>query len=300
MVVLTGSAYPVLAERIAAELRLSLGKAHAGTFADGERDVWVEERVVGQDVLLIQSMVAPTDSAIMELCLLSDAVRREGARSITAVVPYFGYARKERQSRLGEPISARVVVDMLVASGVSHIIGCDVHATAIAGFATVPFHVTSALPVFAQRIRPSITPQSIVLAPDAGGVKRARDFAAMLNLPVGFFEKQRNPHGRDVVETMSLNGVDDHRHAIIIDDLISTGSTIRQAAAYLKERGVERVDACATHMLGNDAAWYGIQESAIDQLYVGDTVPVMRPEAVTKGEVVGLAPQIAGYILTTI
>lgn len=296
MVLLAGTAHPELAAGVADCLHTNLGRLKVARFADGELDVWLEERVSGEDVVVIQPTTPPVNDHLLEICLIADAARRAGAKSITAVIPYFGYARKERQSRLGEAIAAKVVVDLLTTSGVSKIITCDLHAPAVVGFSTIPFSALTALSILAEKLRPFVLADTIVMAPDAGGVKRARNLGQLLGLPVGFIEKRRDAAAPDQLEVLSLNGVSGQKRAIIIDDLISTGATIMQATTFLKEQGVAEVIVVATHGVFSQNALANLQQSAIDKLLITDTVPFSQDGISSKVSVLSIASLLADAI----
>src|SRR3989304_7610509 len=189
--IFAGTSNPALARNVSQKSKIPLGKIELGVFADGEIDVWVAEDVNNSDVFIIQSNSPPINNHIIELALIADALHRSGAYRITAVIPYFGYSRKEKQTRPGEPISAKVVADLIVSSGINKVICLDLHADAIVGFFNVPVIYLSALEVLAKRIKQEKYKNAVVVAPDVGGVRRARNFASFLGCPLGVIEKNR-------------------------------------------------------------------------------------------------------------
>ncbi|MBI2012629.1 ribose-phosphate pyrophosphokinase [Candidatus Curtissbacteria bacterium] len=245
--IFAGSSNPNLAAAISKRSKIALGKIDIGRFLDGEIDIWIEDDVNNSNVFIIQSNSLPVNDHIIELALIADSLRRSGAHKITAVIPYFGYSRKEKQTRRGEPISAKVIADLIVASGINKVICLDLHSDAIVGFFNVPVIYLSALEVLADRIRKEKITSPVVVAPDVGGVKRARNFATLLNSPLAVIEKHRYEHRRDQMEVLSITGELIGDTAIIIDDIISTGGTIVESASALKKRGVKKIIACAVH-----------------------------------------------------
>lgn len=270
--IFSGSSNKNLAEAVSKKSKIPLGKIDLGTFSDGELDVWVEEDVNNSNVFILQSNSSPVNDNIIELLLISDALRRSGAHKITAVIPYFGYSRKEKQNRRGEPISAKVIADLIVTAGINKIICLDLHADAIVGFFDVPVIYLTALNVLAARLQQEKLQNPVVVAPDVGGVKRARNFAAILKTPLAVIEKHRQTAARDTVEVLSMSGEVAGDTAIIIDDVISTGSTIIQSANALKQKGVKKIYVCATHGVFAGNAVANLEKSHIDKLFVTDSI----------------------------
>jgi len=234
--IFAGSSNPNLAQKISQMSRIPLGRIDVGKFSDGEIDVWVEDDVNNSNVFIIQSNSNPVNDNIIELSLIADAVRRSGAHKITAVIPYFGYSRKEKQSRRGEPISAKVIADIIIACGINKVICLDLHSDAIVGFFDVPVIYLSALEIMASKLKDEKLTSAIVVAPDVGGVKRARNFASILNTPLAVIEKHRHTNKRDQMEVLSMSGEVTGDTAIIIDDVISTGGTIIESANASRKR----------------------------------------------------------------
>src|SRR3989344_1478868 len=220
--IFSGSSCPKLAQSISQKSKIPLGNIEIGKFSDGEIDVYVKDDVSNSNVFIIQSNSAPVNDNIIELSLIADALKRSGAEKITAVIPYFGYSRKEKQSRPGEPISAKVIADLIITSGVNKVICLDLHSDAIVGFFNVPVIYLTALEILAEALKNGKIKNPVVVAPDVGGVKRARNFANYLNAPLAVIEKRRQIEERDKMEVLSMTGEVSGDTAIIIDDVIST------------------------------------------------------------------------------
>lgn len=270
--IFSGTSCPQLAKSISQKSKIPQGNLEIGKFSDGEIDVYVKDDVNNSNVFIIQSNSAPVNDNIIELSLIADALKRSGAQKITAVIPYFGYSRKEKQSRPGEPISAKVIADLIVASGISKVICLDLHSDAIVGFFNVPVIYLSALEVLASRVKKEKIKSPIIVSPDVGGVKRARNFANILNAPLVVIEKHRDIGQRDKIEVLSMSGEIKGDTAIIIDDVISTGGTIIESAYALKERGVKKIIVCATHgvLVGN--VIQNLEKSSIDKVLITDSI----------------------------
>ena len=270
--IFAGSSNPTLAKLVSQKSRISLGDIELGSFSDGEIDVWVKNDVNNSDVFILQSNSTSVNNHIVELALIADALKRSGAHKITAVVPYFGYSRKEKQSRPGEPISAKVVADLITSSGINKIICLDLHADAIVGFFNVPVIYLSALETLSHRIKKEKLSSPVVVAPDVGGVKRARNFATYLNAPLAVIEKHRQMDKRDTIEVLSITGELMGDTAIIVDDIISTGGTIIESAQTLKKKGVKKIIVCAIHGVFAGNAVKNLKESPIDKIFATDSV----------------------------
>lgn len=289
--IFAGSSNRTLAKAVSQKSRIPLGKIDLGLFSDGEIDVWVEDEVNNSNVFILQSNSMPVNDRIIELSLIADALKRSGAHKITAVIPYFGYSRKEKQSRVGEPISAKVVADLVTASGINKVVLLDLHADAIVGFFNVPVIYLSALGVLANRLKREKLASPIVVAPDVGGVKRARNFASILNAPLAVIEKRRSENVRDKMEVLSISGEVTGDTGIIIDDVISTGGTVIESAQTLKNRGVKKVIICATHGVFAQDALERLEKSPIDKIFVTDSIESTKKSP--KVEVVSIATLIA-------
>lgn len=289
--IFAGSSNKSLSLAVSKKSGIPLGKIKLGVFGDGEIDVWVEEKVNNSDVIILQSSSEPINNHIIELALIADAVRRAGARKITAVIPYYGYSRKEKQSRPGEPISAKVIADLITGSGVNKVIALDLHADAIVGFFNVPVIYLSALEVLADRLKKEKLVDPIVVSPDTGGVKRARNFATFLGAPIAVMEKHRRVEEHDEVEILSMSGEVKGDTAILIDDVISTGGTIIENAKALQQEGVKKIIVAASHGVFAGKAIEKLENSPIEKVFVTDSVEQNIKSK--KIEVVSVADLIA-------
>ena len=297
MKLFAGNAVPDLAKKIADRLYTRLGDATVDTFSDGEIHVQINENVRGDDVFIIQSTCAPTNDNLMELIVMIDAVRRASAGRITAVIPYFGYARQDRRLRSARvPISAKVVADFLSAVGVDRVLTVDLHAEQIQGFFDVPVDNCFSSQIFVDDMLTLNLEHPCVVSPDMGGVVRARAIAKLLNnADIAIIDKRRpRPN---VSEVMNLIGEVKDRDCIIVDDIADTAGTLCKAAAALKDRGAKSVYAYVTHPVLSGPAYDNISKSVIDQLVVTDTIPATPKFAALKNfRQVTLAPMLAEAI----
>ncbi len=274
MMVFTGNANPELAQKVASRLYLSLGKADVGKFSDGEVCVELNENVRGKDVFVLQSTCAPTNDNLMELVVMIDALRRASASRITAVVPYFGYARQDRRVRSARvPITAKVVADMMVVVGVNRVLTVDLHAEQIQGFFQCPVDNVYGSPVLIDDIEACNYENIIVVSPDIGGVVRARAIAKQLNEADLAIIDKRRPKANEA-QVMNLIGEVEGRTCLLVDDLVDTAGTLCKAADALKERGAAKVVAYCTHAVLSGNALENIQNSQLDELVVTDTIPL--------------------------
>jgi len=274
LIVFAGNSHPVLAKRIAHELRIDLGEAAIDRFSDGEVRVEIQENVRGRDVFLLQSTCAPTNDNLMELMVLADAIKRASASRITAVMPYFGYARQDRRPRSARvPISAKVVADMLAVAGVNRLLTVDLHADQIQGFFNVPVDNVYATPVLIDHALAQRYPNPIVVSPDVGGVVRARAVAKLIDdTDLAIIDKRRPMPNES--EVLNVIGDVEGRTCIIIDDIVDTAGTLCQAAAALKDRGAHQVVAYITHAVLSGPAIDRIDDSKLDSIFVTDTIPL--------------------------
>ena len=273
MKLFAGNATPDLAKKIADRLYTRLGNATVDRFSDGEVHVQINENVRGCDIFVIQSTCAPTNDNLMELIVMIDALRRASAGRITAVIPYFGYARQDRRLRSARvPITAKVVADFLSSVGVDRVLTVDLHAEQIQGFFDVPVDNCFSSQIFVEDMLTLNLKNPCVVSPDMGGVVRARAIAKLLNnADIAIIDKRRpRPN---VSEVMNLIGEVKDRDCIIVDDIIDTGGTLCKAAAALKERGAKSVTAYGTHAVLSGDAYKNVSESALDHLVVSDSVP---------------------------
>ena len=274
MMVFTGNSNPDLAKKVASRLYLELGGAKVGKFSDGEVTVELNENVRGKDVFVLQSTCEPTNDNLMELLLTIDALRHASASRITAVVPYFGYARQDRRVRSSRvPISAKVVADMMVSVGVDRVLTVDLHAEQIQGFFTCPVDNVYASPILNDDIVASNFKDVVVVSPDIGGVVRARAIAKQLDdADLAIIDKRR-PRANES-EVMNLIGDVEGRTAIMVDDMVDTAGTLCSAANALKERGAKKVVAYCTHAVLSGKALDNVRNSQLDELVVTDTIPL--------------------------
>lgn len=296
--IFSGSATPALAQKVVEYLGVTLGKAMVGTFSDGETRVEVQENVRGRDVFIIQSTCAPCNDTLMELLLMADAFRRASATSITAVVPYFGYARQDRRVRSSRvPISAKVVADMITTVGITRLITVDLHADQIQGFFYIPVDNIYASPsILEQDGLLSDYRDLTVVSPDVGGVVRARAIAKRLrDTDLAIIDKRRQSANQSQV--MNVIGRVENRHCLIVDDIVDTAGTLCKAAEALKERGAKRVSAYCTHPVLSGNAIEDIENSDLDSVIVCDTVPLSEAaEKCAKIKQVSLSGLIAETI----
>lgn len=281
--VFSGNANPALADAIAKHIGLPLGYASISKFSDGEISVELNENVRGKDVFVIQPTCAPTNDSIMELLLMADALHRASANRITAVVPYFGYARQDRRVRSARvAISAKVVADMIGAVGVNRVLTVDLHAEQIQGFFSIPVDNVYGSPVLTDDIERQNYENLIVVSPDIGGVVRARAVAKKLNLDLAIIDKRRP--AANVAQVMHIIGDVADRTCLIVDDMVDTAGTLCKAADALKEHGAARVVAYSTHPVLSGPAIKNIENSNLDSLVVTDTIPLSE-EAKNCGKI---------------
>ncbi len=297
MKLFAGNAIPELAKSIASRLYTKLGDATVDRFSDGEVHVQINEYVRGCDIFVIQSTCAPTNDNLMELLIMIDAMRRASAGRITAVIPYFGYARQDRRLRSARvPITAKVVADLLSSVGVDRVLTVDLHAEQIQGFFDVPVDNCFSSQIFVDDMLSRNLEHPCVVSPDMGGVVRARAIAKLLNnADIAIIDKRRpRPN---VSEVMNLIGEVKDRECIIVDDIVDTAGTLCKAAAALKERGAKSVYAYVTHPVLSGPAYENISKSVIDQMVVSDTIPANEQFLKLKNfKVLTLAPMLAEAI----
>ena len=272
-VLFTGNANPVLAQEIARHLGTELGQAAVGRFSDGETTVEILQNVRARDVFVVQPTCAPTNEHVMELCIMVDALKRASARRITAVIPYFGYARMDRRPRsMRVPISAKVVANMLETVGVERLLTMDLHADQIQGFFDIPVDNIYASPVLLADLKGKAYPDLVVISPDVGGVVRARAMAKQLGCDLAIIDKRRPAAG--IAEVMHVIGEIEGRNCVIMDDMIDTAGTLVKAAEVLKMRGARSVYAYCTHPVFSGPALERIASSQIDEVVISNTIPL--------------------------
>lgn len=294
--VFCGSASGALAEGICQNLEVTLGACYVGQFSDGEINVQIGENVRGRDVYLVNSTSPPVNQHLMELLIMVDAARRASAERVTAVLPYFGYARQDRKEKARVPITAKLVANLLTAAGVDRVLTVDLHCGQIQGFFDLPVDHLAAEVVFVQHLRKSgLNKDSVIVSPDMGSVKRAREFANRLGVPLAIVDKRRP---RDnVAEVMNVIGEVKGMHAVLLDDMIDTGGTLVKAAEALLERGALSVRACTTHGVFSGNALENIRGSQLEEVIVCDSIQLSpAAKAIEKIKVLTLAPLIAEAI----
>ncbi|MFA6062647.1 MAG: ribose-phosphate pyrophosphokinase [Gallionella sp.] len=273
LMVFTGNANPKLAEAVAKHLDITLGRATVGRFSDGEVAVELLENVRGRDVFVLQSTCAPTNDNLMEVMVMVDALKRASAGRITAAMPYFGYARQDRRPRSARvAITAKVVADMLTGAGVDRLLTMDLHSDQIQGFFDIPVDNIYATPILLADVWRQNYPDLMVVSPDVGGVVRARALAKQLDADLAIIDKRRPKP--NVSKVMNIIGEVSGRTCLIMDDLVDTANTLCEAAKALKEKGATRVLAYCTHPVLSGPAIERIENSAIDELVVTDTIPL--------------------------
>ena len=272
MSVFSGNSNITLAQNISDYLSLHLGRAKINRFSDGEIQVEIQENVRRQEVFVIQSTCAPVNDNLFELLLMIDALKRSSASYITAVIPYFGYARQDKKVAPRVPISAKLVADLLTQTGVHRVITLDLHAGQIQGFFNIPVDNLYAAPVILEHIKSNISGELVVVSPDAGGVERARAFAKRLHAGLAIVDKRRSAPNQ--AKAMAIIGDVQGKTAIILDDMVDTAGTLTEAAGVLDDKGAKAVHACCTHAVLSGPAVERIKNSSLESLLVTDTIPL--------------------------
>ena len=291
----SGSAHPDLTQEMADFLGVSVGEARLQRFADTEVAFQIEENVRGADVFLVQPTSTPVDSHLMELCVMIDAFRRASASRITAVIPYYGYARQDRKDKPRVPITAKLVANILSAAGANRVLTMDLHKAQIQGFFDIPVDHLFAAPVIIEYLKSIQTDKLTVVSPDAGGAERARAYAKRLGAELAIVDKRRSEDG--TAEVMHVIGTVTDRVCVIQDDIIDTAGTVQKAALALKENGASRVLACAVHGVLSGPALDRVNESALEQLIVTNTIPQVGNAGICdKLEVLSVATLLAKAI----
>jgi ribose-phosphate pyrophosphokinase len=273
LMVFTGNANPKLAADVVRRLNISLGRANVGRFSDGEITVEIQEHVRGKDVFILQSTCAPTNENLMELLVMVDALKRASAARITAAIPYFGYSRQDRRVRSARvPIAAKLVADLLTAAGVHRVLTMDLHAEQIQGFFNIPVDNIYSLPIMLADVWKKDFEDLMVVSPDVGGVVRARALAKRLECDLAIIDKRRPK--ANVAEVMNIIGEVEGRTCVLMDDMVDTAGTLCKAASALKAHGAIKVLAYCAHPVLSGAAVSRINDSALDELVVTDTIPL--------------------------
>ncbi|WP_422485644.1 ribose-phosphate diphosphokinase [Gudongella sp. DL1XJH-153] len=292
--VFTGNANRELVKNICQELGITLGTCDVTHFSDGEINVNIGETVRGCDVFIIQSTNTPVNDNLMELLILIDAVKRASAGRINAVIPYYGYARQDRKTKAREPITAKLVANLLTTAGADRVVGMDLHAGQIQGYFDIPVDHLSAVPILAEYFKDIVDEDTVIVSPDLGGVTRARTFANILDLPIAIIEKRRPK--ANVSEVMNVIGDIEGKNVILVDDIIDTAGTIVKAASVLKSFGAKKVYGCATHGVLSGPALDRIHNSELEKFVISDTIPLAEMARIDKIEVVSVAPIFAEAI----
>ena len=299
LMLLSGTGNKALSERIAREIDLPLAPMDITRFADGEFDVKIHESVRGHDVFLIQPTCSPVSDNLVQLFITLDALRRASASRITAVIPYYGYQRKEKKTAPRDPISAKLMANIIELAGASRVVAVDLHAEAIQGFFDIPVDALTATKILARRVRERYGNNVVVVSPDTGGALRARRLGRLLDAPIAIIDKRR-PRD-DAAEVVHVIGDVSGLHAVIVDDLISTGGTLVSASEALRAGGATGVDVVVTHGVLTDGALERLHDAPIDEICITDTIPL--PDAKRafgnhpKLRVLSVAPLIAEAIV---
>ena len=294
--IFAGNSNPDLAREIAAYLGTTVGDAVINRFNNGEVQVMINESVRGKDVFVVQPTCGPNvNDNVMELLIMADAFKRASANHITAVVSYYGYARQDRKARGREPITAKLMANLMTSAGITRVITIDLHAAQIQGFFDIPLDHMTAIPVLADYIKEKNLPDPIVVSPDLGGVSRARNLASRLNCGLAIIDKRRPEPG--VAEVMNLIGSVEGKTAIMIDDMVDTAGSLTEGAKAIKRFGAKDVYACCTHPILTDPAISRIAKSDITELVVTNSIPLPPNKKHPKIKVLSVAPILAETIL---
>jgi len=294
--IFSGNANPDLAREIAAYLGTSVGDAVINRFNNGEVQVMINESVRGKDIFIVQPTCGPlVNDNVMELLIMADAFKRASAKHITAVVPYYGYARQDRKARGREPITAKLMADLLTTAGVTRVVTIDLHAAQIQGFFNIPVDHMPGGPILADYIKEKNLENPVVVSPDLGGVSRARLIAQKLSCSIAIIDKRRPEPG--VAEVMNLIGSVEGKTAIMVDDMVDTAGSLTEGARALMKFGAKEVYACCTHPVLTDPAIARLEESNITELIVTNTIPLPPEKRHPKIKVLSVAPILAETIL---
>jgi ribose-phosphate pyrophosphokinase len=299
LMVFSGTSNARLAQEVAARLRIPLGGADIIRFANSNTFVRLAQSVRAKDVFIIQPTAAPVNENLMELLIFIDTLRRDSAGRITAVVPYYGYGRTDKKDQPRVPITARLVADLIAVAGADRFVTVDLHAKQIQGFFSIPCDELPALSLFTSHFRHNPMPNAVVVSPDIGGLRRARNFAAALDLPLAVIEKRRSLDGSET-EIWNLIGDVRHRNVILVDDEIDTAGTLVRAVKFIKEKGALDIWACATHAVFSEPAVDRIRDSYLKEVIVTDTVALSEDKCARSGNkvrIIPVAPLLADVIL---
>ncbi len=289
--VFAGNSHSELAEEIASIMGKPLGKATVSKFSDGEISVNLGETVRGVDCYIVQSTCDPVNDNLMELLIMIDAMKRASAGRINAVIPYYGYARQDRKAKARDPITAKLVADMLVAAGADRVVTMDLHASQIQGYFNIPVDHMLGMPIITKYFKDQAQDNLVIVSPDHGSVPRARKMAEPLNCPIAIVDKRRPEPNKS--EIMNIIGDIKGKHCILIDDMIDTAGTITNAANALKDLGALSVRAAATHAVLSGPAIERIEKSAIEELVLLNTLPIPEEKRIPKMKMLSVAPLFA-------
>lgn len=289
--VFAGNSHPELAEEIASIMGKPLGKATVNKFSDGEISVNLWETVRGSDCYIVQSTCNPVNDNLMELLIMIDAMKRASAGRINAVIPYYGYARQDRKAKARDPITAKLVADLLMAAGADRVVTMDLHAAQIQGYFDIPVDHLVGMPILSKYFANEGIEDIVVVSPDHGSVTRARNMAQTLNAPIAIVDKRRPEPNKS--EIMNIIGDIEGKNCILMDDMIDTAGTITNAANALKDLGAVSVRACATHAVLSGPAIERIENSAIEELVLLNTLPIPEEKRIDKMKIVSVAPLFA-------
>jgi ribose-phosphate pyrophosphokinase len=295
--IFSGSASKKAAEQISKCLGLPLGKSEIGTFSDGEISCSINETVRGSDCFIVQSTCAPVNNNLMELLIMMDAMKRASAARITAVMPYFGYARQDRKAKAHDPITAKLVADLLTAAGCNRVLTMDLHAAQIQGFFNIPVDHLLGVPVLASHIKSRIAGHSdeyVVVSPDLGSVTRARNFAERIGCPLAIVDKRRQK--ANVCEVMNIIGNVKGKKVILVDDMIDTAGTLCNAASAIMENGATQVSACITHAVLSGPAIDRLKKAPLKELVLLDTIPLPPEKILPNMTILSVSPLFAEAI----
>jgi ribose-phosphate pyrophosphokinase len=293
--IFSGNANQQLAKEICQYLGVALGDSSVMRFSDGEIRVKINESVRGADVFIIQPTSSPVNEHLMELLVMIDAIRRASARRITAVIPYYGYARQDRKTRARDPITAKLTANLLHAAGARRVITMDLHAGQIQGFFDIPVDHLPGVPILAEYFMQNRIDDLVVVSPDIGGVTRARDLAERLGVPLAIIDKRRPEP--NVAEVTNVIGKIKDKRVIMIDDIIDTAGTITKGAAALLERGAKEIYACCTHAVLSGPAVERLKGSVIKELVVTNTIPLTEEKMFDRVKVLSVAPILGEAII---
>ncbi len=292
----SGRSHPELAQEIAAHLGVDLGEANLREFANGEVHCRYDSSIRGTDVFIVQTHCGPVNDTLMEQLIMIDAAKRASAKRITAVCPYYGYSRQDRKATGREPITAKLVADMLQVAGADRVVSVDLHSGQIQGFFNVPFDHLTAMPVLIEELRNNGTDDLVVVAPDAGRVKVAERYSQVLDCDIAVVHKRRPRGTANQVEALHVVGEVEGRTCVLIDDMIDTAGTICAGAELLAERGAADVWAMATHGLFSDPALERLEKAPISKVVVTNTLPIPKDRYIDKLHVLSVAKLIADAI----